>query len=460
MQRLSIVVTYGSIALAPLLLLPTSQSRRPWPVPPILKNASQPSSRPCVTRKKPSEQFQTALSQHHLLASSAAKKRLYGQAVLGRHNLEDLTEECTDLSNQDLRSVMVVSTTARGANLRGADLHGAHLEWADLTGAHLEGADLSHAYLNNADLSDTHMEDAILGSAVLDGAVLLKTHLTRASLVLASLNGVDATGADLSQANMSESSLNDDTQFMEADLGSAIFETKLAPTVHAIASAKNLDLVTFDDEPISLNHLRQAVQDAGMRDLERDLTYAVMRRTEQRHKIDCSQKKDLVSCAAYVGEFVFFDWTFGFGRDPNHCILLIALNCWFFAFVYVIFLKLSRRSGLIRIRTRDSHHRSVQIRTRVRPSVIKAAGLKDKLSRWILGELRMIRIALFFSLTSALTFGFEQFDFGRWVRLLTKREYDLKGFGWVRTLSGVQALSGLLLLGLFIYASFGHPFSK
>jgi hypothetical protein len=45
---------------------------------------------------------------------------------------------------------------------------------------------------------------------------------------------------------------------------------------------------------------------------------------------------------------------------------------------------------------------------------------------------------MFFSLMSAFNIGFHDINFGRWLRMLTKREYDLKagtrhGAGWAAT---------------------------
>jgi hypothetical protein len=44
---------------------------------------------------------------------------------------------------------------------------------------------------------------------------------------------------------------------------------------------------------------------------------------------------------------------------------------------------------------------------------------------WLRRELRVLRAAMFFSLMSAFNIGFRDINFGRRLRLLTKREYDL-----------------------------------
>ena len=73
-------------------------------------------------------------------------------------------------------------------------------------------------------------------------------------------------------------------------------------------------------------------------------------------------------------------------------------------------------------------------------------------------EAGFFKAVVFFSLMSIIDLGFGGFDFGRWVRLLFFREYDLKARGWLRTVSGLQSLAGLGLLALSLLSFFGHPF--
>jgi len=69
-----------------------------------------------------------------------------------------------------------------------------------------------------------------------------------------------------------------------------------------------------------------------------------------------------------------------------------------------------------------------------------------------------VKSVFFFSLISMVNLGFEGLDFGRWVRNLFFREYDLMARGWLRTVSGVQSLIGLGLLALSLLSFFGHRF--
>jgi len=69
-----------------------------------------------------------------------------------------------------------------------------------------------------------------------------------------------------------------------------------------------------------------------------------------------------------------------------------------------------------------------------------------------------LRICMFFSLMSAFNIGFRDINFGRWLRLLTRQEFDIKAVGWARVVAGWQSLISVFLLALWILTYFGRPF--
>jgi hypothetical protein len=66
--------------------------------------------------------------------------------------------------------------------------------------------------------------------------------------------------------------------------------------------------------------------------------------------------------------------------------------------------------------------------------------------------------AFFFSLMSIFTLGVEGFNGGQWIRMIQPSEFDIRARGWLRTVSGVQALLGAGLIALSLLSYFGHPF--
>ncbi len=69
-------------------------------------------------------------------------------------------------------------------------------------------------------------------------------------------------------------------------------------------------------------------------------------------------------------------------------------------------------------------------------------------------------VALLISINSALRLGFRDFDFGKWLRLMHRREHDIYLNGNIRLVAGLQSLLSLLLVGLAILCFFGKPFDN
>jgi hypothetical protein len=148
-----------------------------------------------------------------------------------------------DVSQHDLRGVVLLNGNLRGANLsqariceanlcgadlshtdlHGADLSGTYLCWADLHGANLREADLREADLSCADLRETDLRGANLDWAILYGAFL-----GRADLRGTSLDKADVRGADLSWACFGEASDEEQLKYRLWRRGALFRET---PTV-------------------------------------------------------------------------------------------------------------------------------------------------------------------------------------------------------------------------------------
>jgi hypothetical protein len=69
-----------------------------------------------------------------------------------------------------------------------------------------------------------------------------------------------------------------------------------------------------------------------------------------------------------------------------------------------------------------------------------------------------LRAAFFFSTINTFNIAFRGAEAGRWLRQLTKREYEIKASGWLRVLAGMQALGSVGLVALWILTYFGRSF--
>lgn len=380
---------------------------------------------------------------------SGAQAELYKAdlrgAVLAYVNLTGVRLFEADLSGAELSGIV----------LSGADLGEAHLSGAILTGAVLTSAHLSGAHLNGAQMSGAHLSGALLGGADLSDAVLTSADLSGADLGGADLSSADLSNADLSGAYMSGAHLrgahliNTDLSrvlLVGANLAGAHFEPRNLPFLD-IAQAQGLELMTYNNYPGPLTVLRKQFQDAGYREPERAITCVLNRR-----------EAELDSPIERWFKRIAFDFTCQYGLTPGRPLRIVLWLWLFFALVYAVFMHRPGPSGIYFIGSRVWRGRSNSQGLQIRPRAVRASKRWKLPFLWLRREGRVLRAALFFSLMSAFNIGFRDINFGRWVRLLTKREYDLKAVGWARTVSGFQSLLCVYLIALWVLTYFGRPF--
>jgi len=54
--------------------------------------------------------------------------------------------------------------------------------------------------------------------------------------------------------------------------------------------------------------------------------------------------------------------------------------------------------------------------------------------------------------------GFRDINFGRWLRLLTRQESNIKAVGWALVAACWQSLISVYLIALWVLTYFGRPF--
>ena len=292
------------------------------------------------------------------------------------------------------------------------------------------------------------------------------------------------------------------TDLSFSDMNGAIFEPRSMPQTRGIATSISLEKLTFNQNPDGLAQLRKQFQDGGFITQERKLTYALRHtRSQQKHvealyvSSACLPLRKLFSkedrrqlevahgsdpykhapCA--FGEATFdwldywfdhlaFDWTCRYGMEPNRCWKLFGVVLSFATIIYFAFMHLPGdfTSGIYRV-VRNTNKQGVQQEVQQRITYYKL----DADGRWryfrygwqlLKGEGRFLYYGLFFSLMSAFNIGFRDINFGRWLRLLTVREYDLSPRGWVRPIAGLQALFSVAMVALWVLTYFGRPFSQ
>lgn len=349
-------------------------------------------------------------------------------------------------------------------DLDGRDLKGGRLAFADLRGALLTRSDLSGAILERSDLTGASLNYAQLGGAQLLEAKLRGADLTGADLSKSNLSGADLSGANLQGANLEGAilyrTLLTDTKLEDANLKAAQFEPRGRPSPEWLAALRGVSQVWFcENEESAMVRLRAAFREAGLRELEREATFAV-----EHHRTAyalASWDPDLGnSCgrlqqnrwAAVEGAFrlVYFEWTSGYGLAYGRPLLILLGLIGLFALAYLPALILEAgRGGVYRVWPAD---RIEQIEGK--PTVAGSAIVERLSAR----GLRALGLSLYFSLISAFHLGWRDLNVGTWLARLQPRDYALRGQGWVRVVSGLQSLISVYLIALWALTYFGRPF--
>jgi hypothetical protein len=293
-------------------------------------------------------------------------------------------------------------------NLSGRTLFWAILSGADLTHADLRRTGLVSANLSGVNLFDTDLSGAILWGADLSGASLINTNLSGASLKGANLSGT-------------------------------IFQPEDLPDPDYIASAKNLSEMVFYNSPQALIRLRKAFKEAGYRQQEREVTYAIQRETTRRN----FNKVRVASLFEAMFQYVFFDFTCHWGMAPGRALLILLALIPIFAIPYMFALCTPGKDGIwrkwaddrLRVDLGTKEATQIQVQWRKAPA-----------------------LGFYFSVLSAFNIGWQELTVGNWIQRVQPKEFTLRASGWVRTVSGVQSLISAYLLAIWALTYFGRPF--
>ena len=352
-----------------------------------------------------------------------------------------------DISQADLRKARFLLADLRNVWLTESDLRGAVLQAADLTNAVALRADLSGARMLKTKLTGADLADARLKNANLRGAIA-----TGADLRGVDLSGADLTGADLAGAKLIGVELKG-AKIAGANLAGATFQPTSAPAKGYLYSLEGLASVNFNPGQTSgLVLLRAALREAGLRDLEREATFAI-EHGRTRHAL--ASWKDVPGAALEgILRLVFFEWTTGYGLNYGRPIIIILVLSGVFTMIYVVPVSRSSHSsegahGIYRVWPGGRIEKPqatpvVRDDTKVEPYVAKGST--------ILGY------AVYFSILSAFHIGWRDVNVGSWIARIQPREYTLRATGWVRTVSGIQSLISVYLVALSVLTYFGRPF--
>lgn len=418
---------------------------------------------PCEYDWKPTEeQLQGILEAHKAWLKQEGWKNptVSGQAILCKANLDRAELIRANLQRANLRYASLRRASLQSANLEGADLFNANLigaflnkavlrkailQQAFLQGAHLGGADLQAAKLVLADF-----EGARLYYANLKKAVMLDTNLTKSGLVGADLSEADLERSSLVEADLRRSKV-DKAIFLRADLSNSIYAPTSLPPSGYLEGIEGLWTVTFGPgEQSGLVQLRELLQKSGLRDLEREATFAI-------EKNKALHARESGSTFAWIGgwcQLVFFEWTTGWGLYPSRALAIMLGVMAGITLIYAVPISLlsssaSNRSGVIRVWPAD--------RAKETSDGFVPAG-EEQMERLTVHGPRVFLWAFYFSMLSAFHIGWRDLNVGTWITRIQPTEFALRGRRWVRVFSGFQSLISVYLVAMWVLTYFGRPF--
>ena len=360
----------------------------------------------------------------------------------------DLSEN--NLSGADLSGVDLSESNLSGAGLSGVDLREANLSGADLSGADLSGATLIGTTLIGATLNGASLFGANLIGATLNGANLFGATLIGANLLGANLSGADLSEADLSQADLTIASLGRTTIFRTKltgavfsgiNLTEARYEPISTPAKGTLAGIKGLSTVSFDNtQQTGLVLLRATLKEVGLRELEREATYAL--------EYNKAQYSRPVECWFRT---IFFDWTSKYGLEPARPLKILLCLIFVFLPFYVFPIAGYGKRGIYKVFPDG-------LLKAPRKGCMRRGGPVSGSERLALKWYKAIGYALYFSLLSAFHVGWRELNVGNWITRMQPEEFLLKPTGWIRTVSGLQSVISVYLLALSVLTYFGRPF--
>jgi hypothetical protein len=346
------------------------------------------------------------------------------------------------LNNANLRHAQLNNATLTKAKLNNADLRFAKLNNADLMVAQLNNANLSLAQLNNANLSFAELNNADLADAKLINAYLPFARLNNANLVQAQLNNADLENAQLKNADLLSVSLSG-AKLAFADLTDAVYAPESAAPDPHVVGINGLDTIRIPlGRETGLVQLRDLLQKAGLRDLEREATFS----------IEYWRTRYAIFAERFF-RMAAFEWTTAYGLYPGRALKIILMVWILLSLVYFwpIYLapKGSSTGGIYQVWSADRIETSGE-----------AVSLSNspKVNRLKTGPLGALGYAAYFSLLSAFYIGWRELSVGNWIARIQPREYALRATGWVRAVSGVQSLLSVYLLAIWVLTYFGRPF--
>jgi hypothetical protein len=315
----------------------------------------------------------------------------------------------------------------------------------DLRLANLDSFGTEEADFSGADLIAVSWRDSQFWHANLKAAQLIAADLRGSKFLACDLSGADLSEARLSNATIGRGTSLRDTTLAFADLSGAFFEPSDVTDVQ-LFNATGLSELRFV-VPTAIINLRKSCKDKGLDREARELTASLF-------------KGNLAAAPLHVrlfSNYVQGGLLTSYGVKPWNAIAMLVGLIPIFAIVYAVALFSKGPSGIYVVHFVDGTLERTQRQLRIRSRMLCRRQVRPIRRACKDGSL-ILRVSLYFSILTAFQIGYRDFNIGSWISRLQRTGYSLKPTGWVRTISGTQALCSVYLLALWAITFFGNPF--
>lgn len=288
-----------------------------------------------------------------------------------------------------------------------------------------QAADLSKISIDSVEFNSSVLTDVEFSNARFSNVSFSNTYVDSANFNKATLTNCSFLGSDLRGAIFTDVSLKN-VSFACTNMADVIFEPDTITNIQEIASAYNLDSVTYRTSPGALIKLREQLKAEGFTEAQRKITAAI-----QRRKFELNN-----SVATKWISYVLFDFTSDYGLNPLQPLIILLALIYLFYRTYLLLFFMQKLEISVKHKKETDEGNIVTVKDSIQP-----------------GRL------LFLSIITSFSIGFGPYNLNDWAKKLLKEDYTLESRGWTRILIGLQNLVSLYLFALTILLLFGDPFN-
>ena len=399
-----------------------------------------------ISRHQIWDRLRLALIESQRPEAASAARAVFCNAVILVGNFSDI-----NLAYADFRSSTIVAKAPLATVAERLQPRSAVRETEKASSASI-GVEFRNSVLNGANFERAQLKGVSFASSILQKTSFVESDLTHA----------DFSGSKLLETNLQGAI------FEGVNLAGAIYSPSSTPSERYLGGITGLKDVTFPHgRPTALVKLRDLLRKTGLRELERQATFAIehnrtkelidgcpWRPSNARLRLSLNGSSLWRSCAHGVVRMLAFELTTEWGARPGRALLILLGLILMMTPVY--------SAGLLMARRNSAHVGGIFLvfpENRVQVNGVRITTSQRTCARRLRPSLTKTPLwALYFSVISTFKIGWRDFNLGTWIARLQLDGYELRSRGWIRVVSGLQSIIGVYLFAIWILTYFERPF--